>query len=75
MQTVDPDTDLEALMRRWHHTTEFAAAAWTEYTTLRESEFVSGHRLAAAFGRWGSAERERLALMRAIEQLEEAEAA
>ncbi len=75
MRLVDPDTDLEALMRRWHHTTEFASAAWTEYTTLRELPHAADPAIGAAHERWRSAERERRALTRAIEQLEALEPA
>jgi hypothetical protein len=75
MDAIDVDTDLEQLMRRWHHTTEFATAAWAEYQGLREALPASDHRVTLAHSRWRAAERERRELMWAIERLEEAEAA
>lgn len=75
MAAYDPDTDLEALMRRWHHTTEFATAAWADYQSLRDALPASDARVALAHSQWRAAERERRALMRDIERLEEVEAA
>ena len=75
MNPIDVDTDLEQLMRRWHHTTEFATAAWAEYQGLRDALSASDHRVTLAHSRWRAAERERRELMRSIERLEEAEAA
>ena len=56
-------------------TTEFAAAAWADYTGLRECLPARDELLAAAHERWRAAERERRSLMMAIEQLEAADAA
>jgi hypothetical protein len=75
MHSPDPDADLEGLMRRWHHTTEYATAAWTEYTALRESRRASDPQMALAHSRWRAAERERRALLKAIEQIEATAAA
>jgi glyoxylase-like metal-dependent hydrolase (beta-lactamase superfamily II) len=75
MKAYDLDTDLETLMRRWHHTTEFATAAWAEYQALRDALAASDARVAMAHGRWRAAEGERRTLMREIERLEAAEAA
>jgi hypothetical protein len=75
MDSIDLDADLEQLMRRWHHTTEFATAAWAEYQSLRELLPAGDHRIAKAHGRWQAAESERRALTITIERLEEAEAA
>ena len=75
MNAYDPDTDLETLMRRRHHTTEFATAAWAEYQALRDALRATDPRLALAHSRWRAAERERRDLMSEIERLEEVEAA
>ncbi len=75
MDSIDLDSDLEQLMRRWHHLTEFATAAWAEYQALRDALPASDHRLTLARSRWRAAERERRALMQEIERLEDAEAA
>lgn len=75
MDVVDPDASLEQLMRRWHHMTEFATAAWAEYQALRDALTASDHRITMARGRWLAAERERRALMAEIERLEETAAA
>lgn len=73
MYATDADTDLEHLMRRWHHTTEFANAAWTEYLTLRDELPPADDQVAEAHARWHTAERERRSLMAAIEEAERAE--
>ena len=70
MDAIDIDLDLEQLMRRWHHTTEFATAAWAEYQGLRDALPPSDSRVGDAHARWRAAERERRALMQAIEQAE-----
>ena len=44
---MDLDADLERLMRRWHHTTEYATAAWAEYQALRDALPASHHRVTA----------------------------
>ena len=75
MDRMDLDTDLERLMRRWHHTTEYATAAWAEYQGLRDALPASHQRVTLAHSRWRVAERERRELVMAIERLEEAEAA
>jgi hypothetical protein len=75
MQAMDVDTDLEQLMRRWHHTTEFATAAWAEYQALRDALPSSDSRVGHAHARWRAAERARRELMAEIERLEETEAA
>lgn len=75
MNVCDLDVDLETLMRRWHHTTEFATAAWAEYQALGDVLAGSDARVVMAHSRWRAAEGERRALMREIERLEEAEAA
>ena len=75
MQAMDLDTDLERLMRRWHHTTEYATAAWAEYQALRDALPASHRRVTLAHGQWRAAERERRELMNEIERLEGAEAA
>lgn len=75
MFALDADTDLEQLMRRWHHTTEYATAAWAEYQSLRDALPASDRRTLLAHAAWRAAERERRELMRAIEAAEEAEAA
>lgn len=75
MQAYDLDADLEALMRRWHHTTEFATAAWAEYQALRDALPPADARVTLARSRWRAAERAGRALMATIEQLEAAEAA
>ncbi len=74
MEAMDLDTDLERLMRRWHHTTEFSTAAWAEYQVLRDALPARHHRVTVAHTAWRAAERERRELMQAIERLEEAEA-
>lgn len=75
MNMIDLDTDLEQLMRRWHHLTEFSTAAWAEYQTLRDALPASNSRITLARSRWLAAEREGRALMTEIERLEEREAA
>jgi hypothetical protein len=75
MDAIDVDADLEQLMRRWHHTTEFATAAWAEYQALRDALPASDRRLTLAHGRWRAAEHERRELLRAIERAEATEAA
>jgi hypothetical protein len=75
MNDIDVDGNLERLMRRWHYTTEFTTAAWAEYQALRETLPPGDHRVAAAQARWRAAERERQNLTRAIERLEETQAA
>jgi hypothetical protein len=75
MQAMDVDTDLEQLMRRWHHTTEFATAAWAEYQALRDALPASDNRVGHAHARWRAAERARRELMGEIERLEATEAA
>jgi hypothetical protein len=75
MDVIDADTDLEQLMRRWHHTTEYSTAAWAEYQSLRDALPPSDHRVTAAHGRWRAAEKQRRELMAAIEEIEEAQAA
>lgn len=75
MDAMDLDVDLERLMRRWHHTTEYATAAWAEYQALRDGLPASHRRVTTAHAAWRAAERERGDLMQAIEGLEEAEAA
>ena len=45
MDAMDLDTDLERLMRRWHHTTEYATAAWAEYQALRDALPARHHRV------------------------------
>jgi hypothetical protein len=75
MDVIDPDTDLEQLMRRWHHLTEFTTAAWAEYQSLRDALPASSPRITLARSRWLAAERERRALMQAIDRLEEQQAA
>lgn len=75
MFTIDADADLEQLMRRWHHTTEYATAAWAEYQSLRDALPPSDRRVTMAHGAWRAAERERRELLNAIEAAEEAEAA
>lgn len=75
METIDMDASLERLMRRWHHTTEYTTAAWAEYQALREGLPASHHRVITAHAQWRAAEHERREFTRAIEQLEEAEAA
>jgi hypothetical protein len=75
MEAMDLDTDLERLMRRWHHTTEYATAAWAEYQALRDALPPRHHRVTLAHTQWRVAERERRELLKAIEKLEEAEAA
>lgn len=72
MDVIDVDTDLEQLMRRWHHTTEFATAAWAEYQGLRDSLPATHTRVVMAHARWRAAERERRELLRAIEYAEKA---
>lgn len=75
MNSIDLDADLEQLMRRWHHTTEFATGAWAEYQTLRELLPANDRRVVRAHGRWQAAERERRELTASIERLEQAQAA
>ncbi|MBM4195758.1 MAG: hypothetical protein FJ197_01485 [Gammaproteobacteria bacterium] len=75
MRSCDPDTDLEALMRRWHAATEFASAALMDYVAERDALGEPTAGLARARARWRAAEREKRALMRAIERLVAAEAA
>jgi hypothetical protein len=75
MDAMDLDVDLERLMRRWHHTTEYATAAWAEYQALRDALPASHRRVTLAHAAWRAAERERRELMKSIERLEEAEAA
>jgi len=75
MNATDADTDLEHLMRRWHHTTEFATAAWADYQALRDELPLSEARVAAAHARWRAAEIESRSLMAAIEAAERAELA
>lgn len=75
MDVIDPDTDLEQLMRRWHHLTEFATAAWAEYQSLRDALPGSDRRITLARSRWLVAERERRSLMKQIERLEDAQIA
>lgn len=75
MNSVDADADLEQLMRRWHHTTEYATAAWAEYQSLRDALAPSDRRVQLAHAAWRGAEKERRELMREIERVEEAEAA
>lgn len=75
MNAYDLDADLETLMRRWHHTTEFATAAWAEYQVLRDALPASNPRIAMAHARWRAAEQERRTLIGEIERLEEAEVA
>lgn len=75
MHANDVDADLEQLMRRWHHTTEFATAAWAEYQALRDRLPASHRRVTVAHASWRAAERERRELTVAIERLESAEAA
>lgn len=75
MDVIDPDTDLEQLMRRWHHMTEFATAAWAEYQVIRDALRASDRRVTLARSRWLAAERERRTLMAEIERLEEGLAA
>ncbi len=72
MESIDLDTDLEQLMRRWHRLTEFTTAAWAEYQGLRDALPGSDRRITRARSRWLAAERERRAVMRLIERLEEA---
>jgi len=71
MESIDLDADLEQLMRRWHHLTEFSTAAWAEYQALRDALPASDRRITLARGRWLTAERERRGLMKEIERLEE----
>ena len=75
MDAFDADTDLERLMRRWHHTTEFAMAAWAEYQALSDALPASDRRVVFARSSWLAAERERRDLMASIERVEAAEAA
>jgi len=75
MEAMDLDTDLERLMRRWHHTTEYATAAWAEYQALRDALPARHRRVTYAHAAWRAAERERRALMAEIERLEENQAA
>jgi hypothetical protein len=75
MDGFDVDADFELLMRHWHVTTDFAAAAWADYLALRESLPPSSPHVIQAHARWRVAERERRELLRAIERLEETEAA
>ena len=75
MDVIDADTDLEQLMRRWHHTTEYATAAWADYQSLRDALPPSDYRVTAARGRWRAAEDQARELMRSIEAIEEAAAA
>ena len=75
MMTIDADADLEQLMRRWHHTTEFATATWAEYQSLRDALPASSRRVQLAHASWRAAEKERRELMKAIEAAEAAEAA
>jgi hypothetical protein len=72
MDVIDPDTGLEQLMRRWHHMTEFATAAWAEYQATRDTLTASDRRVTLARSRWLAAERERRRLMADIEELEAA---
>lgn len=74
MPMIDPDTDLEQLMHRWHHLTEFATAAWSEYQALRDGLTAPDPRITLARSRWLATERERRLLMKEIERLEEREA-
>jgi hypothetical protein len=75
MREVDDDTGLEILMRRWHHTTELATAAWAEFLALADALGPCNPRVVMARARWRAAETERNRLMAEIERLEEAEAA
>lgn len=75
MDPIDVDADLERLMRRWHHTTEYATAAWAEYQVLRDALPARHNRVTAAYTQWRTAEHERRELLKAIEQLEQADAA
>lgn len=75
MHVIDADTDLEQLMRRWHHITEYSTAAWTEFQSLCDALPASDARVAAAQDRWRSAERQRMELLAAIEEIEEASTA
>jgi hypothetical protein len=73
MEAIDLDTDLERLMRRWHHTTEYATAAWAEYQALRDALPARDNRVTAAHANWRAAEHERRELLKTIEELESAE--
>jgi len=75
MDAMDMDADLERLMRRWHHTTEYATAAWAEYQALREALPARHNRVTLAYTNWRTAERQRRELLKAIEQLEQDEVA
>ncbi len=75
MRVIDADTDLERLMRRWHHTTEYATAVWAEYEFLRDVLPPADGRVSAARDRWQAADRQRRELMATIEEIEEAQAA
>ena len=75
MMAVDTDADLERLMRRWHHTTEYATASWAEYQALRDALPASSRRVQLAHATWRAAEQERRELMKAIEVAEATEAA
>ncbi|GMU75155.1 MAG: hypothetical protein AMXMBFR45_06460 [Gammaproteobacteria bacterium] len=75
MDVIDADTDLEQLMRRWHHTIEYATAAWAEYQSLRDALTAADDRVAAARERWQAADRQRQELRAAIAEIEEGELA
>jgi hypothetical protein len=71
MTSIDLDTDLEQLMRRWHHLTELSTATWAEYQALRDVLPASDRRVTLTRSRWLAAERERRAVLQTVERLEE----
>lgn len=75
MHAFDLDTDFELLMRHWHVTVDFAAAAYADYLAFRAVLPPSSNRVIQAQARWRAAERERRELLRAIESLETSEVA
>ena len=73
MQAFDLDTDFEILMRHWHVTTDFAAAARADYQQLAATLPHWSEPVRRAQERWRAAERERRYLQRAIAELEATE--
>jgi hypothetical protein len=71
MAARDGNTDIEQLIRRWHHTIEFATAAWAEYLALRDDLPASDARVSDAYARWQAADGERRALREAIRRAEQ----
>jgi hypothetical protein len=73
IQTHDPDAYIENLLRHWHVTSQFEAAARAQYEALRAQVPLDDGRLYVAYSRWLAADQRKRALTRDIEAAEESD--